>query len=95
MDGTEETRYIKCADTKHDGEVRSVEYSIKIHGEPVGEKTKKELIDDLRRGEEYEVAIREGEQWHTEKIHIHDDRWLRTDDEEKAEDDLGKIPECS
>lgn len=93
MDGTDDTKYVKCAD-REGSEITSVGYSHKIHGDPVGTKTKKELIDDLRTGEEYEVAIREGEKWHTESIHIHDDRWLRTDGEEKAEDDLGKIPEC-
>ncbi len=94
MDGTNDTKYVKCADENYDGEITSVGYSNKVHGEPVGEKSKKEVIDDLRTGEEYEVAVREGNQWNTQQIHVYDGKWLRIDDEEKEEDDLGKVPEC-
>ena len=95
MEATNDTKYVKCADENYDGEITSVGYSHKVHGEPVGTKSKKELIDDLRTGEQYEVAIREGEKWRTERIRIHEDKWLRLDDEETPEDDLDKIPECS
>ena len=93
MDATDDTKYVKCAD-EEDGEITSVGYSHKIHGDPVGTKSKRELIDDLRRGDTYEVALRKTDEWHTETIHIHDDRWLRLDDEEMEEDDLGELPEC-
>ena len=93
MDSTNDTRYVKCADWSDD-EVESVGYSHKMHGEPVGEKTKQELIDDLRTGKMYEVAVRKTDEWHTDRIHVHDDGWLRVDDEEKTEDELGGIPEC-
>lgn len=93
MEATNDIKYVKCAD-KDDGEVESVGYSHKMHGEPVGKKSKKELIDDLRTGEEYQVAVRKTDEWHTENIHVHDGDWLRIDDEEKEEDNLGKIPEC-
>ena len=93
MKGTDDTKYVKCAD-EDDGEVEAVGYSHKLHGEPVGEKTKREVIDDLRKGKEYEVAVRKTDEWHTESIHVYDDDWLRIDDEEKPEDYLGKIPEC-
>jgi len=95
MEATNDTKYVKCADENYDGEITSVGYSNKVHGEPVGEKSKKEVIDDLRMGEEYEVAVREGNQWNTERIRVHNDRWLRIDDDGNAEDNLGKIPECS
>ena len=94
MEASNDTKYVKCADENYDGEITSVGYSHKLHGEPVGTKSKKELIDDLRTGEEYEVAVRKTDEWHTEKIHIHDDKWLRIDDKETSEDNLGKIPEC-
>ena len=66
MEATNDTKYVKCADENYDGEITSVGYSHKVHGEPVGTKSKKELIDDLRTGEQYEVAIREGEKWRTD-----------------------------
>mgnify|MGYP000185014139 FL=1 len=94
MDASNDTKYIKCAD-KDDGEVEVVGYSHKLHGDPVGKKQKQEVIDDLRTGEDYEVAVRKTDEWHTERIHVHDDDWLRIDDEGKEEDHLGKIPECS
>ncbi|MDZ7689263.1 MAG: DUF3892 domain-containing protein [Halobacteriales archaeon] len=94
MDGTNETRYVKCADEGDNGEVEEVGYSRTMHGEPVGTKTKQEIIDDLKTGKRYEVAVRKTDEWHTEKIHVHDDDWLRVDDKEKEEDNLDKIPEC-
>jgi hypothetical protein len=94
MDASNDTKYVKCAD-REDGEVETVGYSHKVHGDPVGKKPKQEVIDDLRTGEEYEVAVRRTDEWHTERIHVRDGDWLRIDDEGKAEDHLGKIPECS
>jgi len=93
MDASNDIKYVKCAD-KDGGEVKSVGYSHKMHGEPVGKKPKKEVIDDLRTGDEYEVAVRKTDEWHTERIHVHDGDWLRIDGEEKPEDNLGEIPKC-
>lgn len=89
-----ETRYIKCAEYDFDGNVESVGYANEMHEEPVGTKGKQEVIDDIRRGADYEIAVRETQEWRTEEVHVYEDDWIRTDTKEQPEDELGKLPEC-
>ncbi len=89
-----ETRYVKCANYDHEGNVESVGYANEMHEEPVGTKSKQEVIDDIRRGVSYEIAVRETQEWRTEEIHVYDGDWIRVDADEEPEDELDKIPEC-
>jgi len=76
-----ENRYVKCAEYDFEGNVESVGYANEMHGEPVGKKSKEEVIDDIRRGVSYETAVRETQEWRTEEIHVYDGDWIRTDTE--------------
>ena len=89
------TKYIKCATFDNNGDVKSVEYSTAIPDETVGTKTKRDVIDDILRGEEYETAVRKTDEWRTDEVRVNDGEWLRIDDEKTPEDHLGDVPDCT
>jgi len=84
--------YVKKVRRNDNGQITKVKTSKKLEGRADKVLKRKKVVKHIKKGKDIRTAyLKEGRWTEGDKMKLHDDKWLRTEGNNKKRDNLGSL----
>lgn len=89
---TEPAYYVKRVRRNDDGQITRVKTSKKLESRPDKVRKRKKVVKHIKKGKDVRTAyLKDGRWTEGDKLKLHDEKWLRTEGNNKKRDNLGSL----